>query len=65
MIGVAVGPPGLADQGLHRPIPAGLPEVDVRPALVVLLVGAAHAVFLRVFHPGIADMPCPALYSCS
>ena len=50
LVGMAVGPPGLADQGLHRTVPAGLPEVDIRPALVVLPAGSADAVFLRVSH---------------
>ena len=53
LVGMAVRPPGLAGQGCHTPIPAGLPEVDVRPALVVFPAGAADAVFLRVFHQGL------------
>ena len=50
LVGVAVGPSGLAGQGRHTTIPALLPEVDVRPALVVLPAGAADAVFLCVLH---------------
>lgn len=50
LVGVAVGPSGLAGQGCHTTIPALLPEVDVRPALVVLPAGAADAVFLCVLH---------------
>ena len=50
LVRVAVGPSGLAGQGCHTTIPALLPEVDVRPALVVLPAGAADAVFLCVLH---------------
>ena len=46
-------PPELAGQRLHHSVPAGLPEVDVRPALVVLPAGPAHAIFLRIFHHGL------------
>ena len=41
---------GMAGQGCHTSIPALLPEIDIRPALVVLPAGAAHAVFLCVLH---------------
>lgn len=34
-------------------VPALLPEVDVRPALVVLPAGAADAVLLCVLHQGL------------
>ena len=50
LVRVAVGPPRLTGQRFHCSIPACLPEVDVRPALVVFPAGAAHTVFLRVFH---------------
>ena len=50
LVGVAVRPSGLAGQGCHTTIPALLPEVDVRPALVVLPAGAADAVFLCILH---------------
>ena len=50
LVWMAVGPSGLAGQGCHTTIPALLPEVDVRPALVVLPAGAADAVFLCVLH---------------
>ena len=50
LVGMAVGPSGLAGQGCHTTIPALLPEVDVRPALVVLPAGAADAVFFCVLH---------------
>ena len=50
LVGVAVRPYGLAGQGCHTSIPALLPEVDVRPALVVLPAGAVDAVFLCVLH---------------
>ena len=53
LVGMAVRPPGLAGQGCHAPIPAGLPEVDVRPALVVFPAGTAHAVFFCVLHQGL------------
>ena len=53
LVGMAVRPPGLAGQGLRRSIPAGFPEVDVRPALVVLSAGPADAVFLRILHQGL------------
>ena len=43
---------GLAGKGCHTSIPALLPEVDIRPALVVLPAGAADAVFLCVLHEG-------------
>jgi len=53
LVGMAVGPPGLAGQGCHAPIPAGLPEVDVRPAFVVLPTGTADTIFFCVLHQGL------------
>ena len=53
LVGVVMRPPGLTGQGLHGPIPACFPEIDVRPALVILPAGTADAVFLRVFHQGL------------
>ena len=53
LVGMAVGTSGLTGQRLHRSIPAGFPEVDIRPALVVFSAGSAHAVFLRVFYQGL------------
>ena len=50
LVWVALRPPGLAGQGLHTPIPASPPEVDIRPALAVLPAGSADAIFLRIFH---------------
>lgn len=50
LIGIAVRPSGLADQGLTRPVPPGLPEVDIRPSLAILPARAAHPVFFRIFH---------------
>ena len=50
LIGMAVRASELTGQRGCCSIPAGLPEIDVRPALVVLPAGAAHAIFLRVFH---------------
>ena len=50
LVGVAVRASGLAGQGRHTPVPALLPEVDVRPALVVLPAGAADAVLFCVLH---------------
>ena len=53
LVGMAVGPPGLTGQGLHGPVPAGLPEVDVRTAFVVLPAGPTLAVFFRVLYQGL------------
>lgn len=53
LVRMAVRPPRLAGQRCHAPIPPGLPEVDVRPALVVLPTGSADAIFLRVLHQGL------------
>ena len=53
LIGMAVGFAGLAGQGCHTPIPAGLPEVDIGPAFVVFPAGAADAIFLCVLHQGL------------
>ena len=50
LVWMAVGTPGLAGQGLHAPVPACLPEVDIGPAFVILPDGAADAIFLRIFH---------------
>ena len=44
----------VAGQRLHCAIPALLPEVDVRPALVILPAGTAHAVFFCVSHQGLS-----------
>ena len=43
-------PPGLTGQGCRTSIPALLPEVAIRPALVVFPTGAADAVFFCVLH---------------
>ena len=48
-IGMAVRPPGLAGQGFHAPVPPAAPEVDIRPALVVLSAGLADAIFFCIF----------------
>ena len=53
LVWMAVGASGLAGQGRHTSVPALPPEIDVRPALVVLPTGAADAVFLRVLHQGL------------
>ena len=50
LVGMAVGASGLAGKGRHTSVPSLLPEIDVRPALVVLPAGAADAVFLCVLH---------------
>lgn len=50
LVWMAVGPPRLTGQGLHTSIPAGPPEVDIGPALIVLPAGPAHAVFLCILH---------------
>ena len=44
----AVRTSGLAGQGLQGTVVAGTPEVDVRPAFVVLPAGTAYTVLLRV-----------------
>ena len=54
LVWTAVRTTGLADQGLYIPIPASPPEVDIRPALVVLPAGSADHVFLRIFHEGLS-----------
>ena len=53
LVGMTVRASGLAAQGLHCSVPTGLPEVDIRPALVVLPAGPADTVFLCVFHQGL------------
>ena len=50
LIWMAVGPSGLAGKGCRTSIPSLLPEVDVRPALVVLPAGTADAVFFCILH---------------
>ena len=50
LVWMAVRASGLTGKGRRTSVPALLPEVDVRPALVVLPAGAAHAVFLCVLH---------------
>ena len=50
LVWMAVRASGLAGKGRRTSVPALLPEVDIRPALVVLPTGAAHAVFLCVLH---------------
>ena len=52
LAGMAVRPSGPTGQRGRCSIPAGLPEVDIRPAFVVLPAGTAHAVFLCAFHQG-------------
>ena len=48
LVGMAVRTSGLAGQGLQRTVVARTPEVDVRPAFVVLPAGTAYTVLLRV-----------------
>ena len=48
LVGVAVRTSGPAGQGLQGTVVARTPEVDVRPAFVVLPAGTAYAVLLRV-----------------
>ena len=50
LIRMTVRSSGLAGEGRCTAIPALLPEVDVRPAFVVLPAGTAHAVLLCVLH---------------
>ena len=49
LIWMAVRTPGLAGQGRNTPIPAGTPEVNIRPALIVLPTGTAYSVFSAYF----------------
>lgn len=53
LVWMAVGPSGLAGQGFRTPIPAGTPEADILPTLVILSAGTADAVFLRILHYGL------------
>ena len=53
LVRVAVGTPGPAGQGFHTAVPTALPEVDIRPALVILSAGPADTVFRCVFHQGL------------
>ena len=50
LIRMTVRASGLAAEGRHASIPTLLPEVDVRPAFVVLSAGTANAVFLGILH---------------
>ena len=50
LVWMAVRPPGLTGQGCRTSIPALLPEVDVRPALVVCPTGTADTVFFCILH---------------
>ena len=49
LVWMAMRMPGLTGQGLHVPIPASPPEVDIRPALVVFPAGTADAIFSAYF----------------
>ena len=53
LVWMAVRTFGLASEGLHASIPAGPPEVDIRPVPIVLPAGTAYAVLLRVFRSGL------------
>ena len=46
--GVAVRTSGLTGKGLQGTVVAGTPEVDIRPAFVVLPTGTAYSVLLGV-----------------
>ena len=50
LVWMAVRPPGLAGQGRRTSIPALLPKVDVRLALVVFPTGTADTVFFCVLY---------------
>ena len=50
LVWMTVGASGLAGKGRHTSVPALLPEINIRPALIVLPTGAADAVFLCVLH---------------
>ena len=49
LVRMAVRTPGLAGQGRNISIPARPPEVDIRPAFVVLPAGTADSIFFRIF----------------
>ena len=53
LIRMTVRSSGLAAEGRHTSIPTLLPELDVRPAFVVLSAGTANAVFLGILHQGL------------
>ena len=55
LIRVMMGFAGLARQGFHRPVKPFLPEVDVRPTLVVLPAGSCNAILFTIFHQGVAE----------
>ena len=46
LVRVAMRTSGLAGQGLQGTVVAGTPEVDIRPAFVVLAAGPAYTVLL-------------------
>ena len=48
LVRVAMRTSGLAGQGLQGTVVAGTPEVDIRPAFVVLPTGTAYSVLLGV-----------------
>ena len=48
LVRVAMRTSGPASQGLQGPVIAGTPEVDIRPAFVVLPTGTAYSVLLGV-----------------
>ena len=48
LVRVAMRTSGLAGQGLQGTVVAGTPEVDIRPAFVLLPTGTAYAVLLGI-----------------
>ncbi len=50
LVWVVVRASGLAGQRRHTSIPACLPEVDIRPTLVVFPACTAHAIFGCILH---------------
>lgn len=49
LLWMAMGTSGMTSEGLCAPIPACLPEIDIRPAFVILPAGLAHAIFSAYF----------------
>ena len=65
LVWMAVRTPGVVAQGCRAAVPAPSPEVDVRPAFVVLPAGAADAVFFCVLHQGLPIGHVLCYNSCS
>ena len=59
LVGVTVRTWGPEDQGLQGTVVAGTPEVDVRPAFVVLPAGTAYAVLPGIGEWRLGGISCP------